>query len=103
MVSELTVASEFDTAIKSDKLVIVDFFATWCGPCNMIAPVIEKFSDQYSNAEFYKLDVDRLPNVAQQHKVTSMPTLIFYKRGEEISRVVGANPNTIKETIEKCL
>ncbi|QHS73512.1 thioredoxin TRX2 [Saccharomyces paradoxus] len=100
MVTQLKSASEYDNALASgDKLVVVDFFATWCGPCKMIAPMIEKFSEQYSDATFYKLDVDEVSDVAQKAEVSSMPTLIFYKSGKEVTRVVGANPAAIKQAI----
>ncbi|CAI4062831.1 thioredoxin TRX2 SKDI_07G4610 [Saccharomyces kudriavzevii IFO 1802] len=100
MVTQLKSASEYDNALASgDKLVVVDFFATWCGPCKMIAPMIEKFAEQYSDAAFYKLDVDEVSDVAQKTEVSSMPTLIFYKGGKEITRVVGANPAAIKQAI----
>lgn len=100
MVTQLKSASEYDTALASgDKLVVVDFFATWCGPCKMIAPMIEKFAEQYSDAAFYKLDVDEVSDVAQKAEVSSMPTLIFYKGGKEVTRVVGANPAAIKQAI----
>ncbi|CAI2012749.1 hypothetical protein SEUBUCD646_0G04580 [Saccharomyces eubayanus] len=100
MVTQLKSASEYDNALASgDKLVVVDFFATWCGPCKMIAPMIEKFAEHYSDASFYKLDVDEVSDVAQKAEVSSMPTLVFYKGGKEVTRVVGANPAAIKQAI----
>ena len=101
MVQVIKSESEFSTAIKADKLVVVDFFAVWCGPCKMIAPMLEKFSQQYSNVVFYKVDVDELPSVAQSQEVTSMPTLLFFKSGELVGKVIGANPAAIKQTIDK--
>lgn len=101
MVQVIKSESEFSTAIKADKLVVVDFFAVWCGPCKMIAPMLEKFSQQYSNVAFYKVDVDELPSVAQSQEVTSMPTLLFFKSGELVGKVIGANPAAIKQTIDK--
>lgn len=100
MVSQITSAAEFDSAIAQDKLVVVDFFATWCGPCKMIAPMLEKFSTQYAEgAVFYKVDVDELPEVAKKSDVSAMPTLIFYKSGKEVAKVVGADLAAIKQTI----
>lgn len=101
MVQVIKSESEFSAAIKADKLVVVDFFAVWCGPCKMIAPMLEKFSQQYSNVAFYKVDVDELPSVAQSQEVTSMPTLLFFKSGELVGKVIGANPAAIKQTIDK--
>lgn len=99
MVKQITSVSEFDSAIAVDKLVVVDFFATWCGPCKMIAPMIEKFAAEYSTADFYKLDVDDLPEVAQKNEVSAMPTLVLFKNGKEVAKVVGANPAAIKQAI----
>lgn len=99
MVSQISSAAEFDQAIQADKLVVVDFFATWCGPCKMIAPMIEKFAEQYSSAAFYKLDVDQVPEAAQKAEVSAMPTIVLYKNGEVVDKVIGANPALIKQKI----
>ncbi|CAG99773.1 thioredoxin TRX2 [Kluyveromyces lactis] len=100
MVAQLTSASEFEKALTDDKLVVVDFFATWCGPCKMIAPMLEKFAKEYEGkATFLKVDVDELPDVAKNNDVSAMPTLVFFKSGKEISRVLGANLAAIKQTI----
>lgn len=99
MVTVITTTEQFKEAIGQDKLVVVDFFATWCGPCKMIAPLLEKFSKEYSDAAFYKLDVDELGAVAQEQEVSAMPTIIFYKNGSVVDKVIGANPNAIKQKI----
>ncbi|CUS24560.1 LAQU0S17e01684g1_1 [Lachancea quebecensis] len=99
MVAQIGSTSEFDQAIKVDKLVVVDFFATWCGPCKMIAPMIEKFAEQYPSAAFYKLDVDQVPEVAQKNEVSAMPTILLFKNGQVVDKVVGANPAAIKQKI----
>ncbi|EDK47069.1 thioredoxin trx1 [Lodderomyces elongisporus] len=101
MVSQVSSAKEFEDTIKSFQgLVVVDFFATWCGPCKMIAPLLEKFSTQYTEVKFLKVDVDAVQELAQQYQVTSMPTLLFFKNGEVIEKVIGANPSAIKKAIE---
>ncbi|KAG7884242.1 hypothetical protein KL938_002114 [Ogataea parapolymorpha] len=89
-------ADEFKQATSVSNLVVVDFFATWCGPCKMIAPMLEKFSAEYSSFDFYKVDVDELPEIASQYDVTSMPTILFLKDGKEVKRIIGANPSAIK-------
>lgn len=101
MVQVVKSEEEFKTAISASNLVVVDFFAVWCGPCKMIAPMLEKFSKDYSNVNFYKVDVDELPSVAASNEVTSMPTLLFFKSGELVGKVIGANPGAIKQTIDK--
>ena len=65
----------------------------------MIAPMIEKFAEQYSSAAFYKLDVDQVPEAAQKAEVSAMPTIVLYKNGEVVDKVIGANPALIKQKI----
>ena len=99
MVKVVKSAAEFQQALKFVGLTVVDFYATWCGPCKMIAPLLDKFSTEYSNVNFVKVDVDELGDVAQQYEVSSMPTLIFFKNGEIVQKVIGANPAAIKQAI----
>jgi thioredoxin 1 len=99
MVSQIASADEFNKAIQSSKLVVVDFFATWCGPCKMIAPLLDRFAGEYTDAEFYKVDVDELGAVAQEQEVSAMPTIIFYKNGAVVDKIIGANPNLLKQKI----
>lgn len=84
-------ATEFEELVKNAKgKVVVDFFATWCGPCKMLAPVFEKVSEGYTDVGFYKVDVDEAGELAQQFGVQSIPTLIVFENGEEIRRNVGS-------------
>lgn len=103
MVQIITSTSEFDQVLSSsgDSLIVVDFFATWCGPCKMIAPLLDKFSNEYNQVKFLKVDVDQLGDIAQKYSISSMPTLVFIKNGQEVERVIGANPAAIKSTIAK--
>ncbi|GMM29659.1 thioredoxin [Martiniozyma asiatica (nom. inval.)] len=101
MVQVIQSEQEFNDTIKQQNLVVVDFFATWCGPCKMIAPMLEKFSVEYSTATFIKVDVDQLPTVAASQEITSMPTLLFFKNGEIVAKVIGANPGAIKQNLAK--
>lgn len=76
--------------LKNDKLVIIDFFATWCGPCQMIAPVLVNLDKKYADEiEIYKVNVDENQDSAIRYGVSSVPTLIFFKDGEEIERQIG--------------
>ncbi|QKX58465.1 uncharacterized protein TRUGW13939_05589 [Talaromyces rugulosus] len=94
--------SQFDsTVLASDKLVVVDAFAEWCGPCKAIAPKIEEFSKQFENVvSFVKFDVDDSPDVAQELGIRAMPTFLLFKNGEKVGEVVGANPPAILAAIE---
>ena len=81
----------FDAEVmKSDVPVLVDFFATWCGPCQQLAPVIEELATEYEGkVKIGKLDVDESPNVAGQFQVMSIPTLVFVKNGEVVDKMTG--------------
>ncbi|MDR2183822.1 MAG: thioredoxin [Clostridiales bacterium] len=81
--------------LKSEIPVVVDFFATWCGPCKMIAPVLDQLADEFAGkAKIVKLDVDQAKQVAIQYGVKSVPTLVFFKDGEIADKVVGAQPKS---------
>ncbi len=84
--------TEFATnVLGSDKPVLVDFWAEWCGPCRMIAPSVEAVAEQYDNkAGFYKMNVDENPDVPQRYGIRGIPTLILFKGGQEQERIVGA-------------
>lgn len=83
--------SNFNQIIKENsKLIAVDFWATWCGPCKMLAPILEEISDEMSTSIILgKVNVDENPNLARQNKITNIPTVIIYKNGEIIDKVVG--------------
>ena len=86
---ELT-AIEFEELVKgASGRVVVDFFATWCGPCKMFAPVFEKTAADVPEVAFYKVDVDKCGEVASQLGIMNIPTLICFENGEEIKRHIG--------------
>ena len=70
--------------------VLVDFFATWCGPCKMVAPVVEELADELTDAKVYKIDVDEQMELARQYRVMSIPTFLVFKNGEVVNRSLGA-------------
>lgn len=83
----------FDEVLSNaDKPVIVDFWATWCGPCQMIGPVIEEIAGEVTDAKICKVDVDEQSELARQYKVLSIPTLMVFKNGELVKRESGAKP-----------
>lgn len=93
MAKELT-SQEFQTEVlNSTEPVLVDFFATWCGPCKMMAPIIDQLSEEMSGkAKVYKIDVDQARDLAAQYSIMSVPTLVFFKDGEVVDQMVGAAP-----------
>lgn len=101
MVQQVSSVQEFEEALKFDGLVVIDFFAVWCGPCKAISPVLEQLSGRYNSVKFVKIDVDALPALAQKYGVTAMPTFKFVKGGLIVAEVVGADPNKIVLTIEQ--
>lgn len=94
-----------EVVLESDVPVLVDFWAPWCGPCRMVAPVVEEISQQYEGQiKVVKLNTDENPNVASQYGIRSIPTLMIFKGGERVDMVVGAVPKaTLSNTIEKYL
>jgi len=105
-VSNIRSRSDFQKhIIEADEktLVVLDCFAVWCGPCKTIAPTIAKYSEEYSSAKFYKVDVDEASDVAQELGIRAMPTFLFFKNGEKVGEVVGANARQIEATIKQHL
>ncbi len=94
MVSQVT-DSNFKAEVldEKDKLVVVDFFAEWCGPCKMMAPVLDQVSLQLgSKAKFVKLNTDNNQDTSMQYQITGIPCLIVFKNGKEVERLVGYRP-----------
>lgn len=77
--------------VPQQGAVVIDFFATWCGPCKRIAPTYEKLSEAFTNVTFLKVDVDESPELTEQYSISAMPTFVFLKDGKEVKRVEGAD------------
>jgi thioredoxin 1 len=84
---------EFDDMVKQNRYVLVDFWATWCAPCRMVAPVIEKISEQYSGKVIVaKVDVDEQQELAIRYGIQTIPTIILFKEGRVASKEIGVKP-----------
>ncbi|KAI0429826.1 thioredoxin-like protein [Xylaria sp. FL1042] len=100
-VHNLATKAEFEEAVKKYPVVLLDAFATWCGPCKAIAPLVAKMSEeeQYKDVYFAKIDVDELPELSQELGITAMPTFLAFKDGEPAGKTMGANPAAIKKLV----
>ncbi len=98
MTIEITDANYGETVEKSDKPVIIDFWAEWCGPCRMVGPIMEELAEDYKGQIVVgKIDVDNNPEVTSKFGIRNIPTVIFVKNGEVIDKQVGAVPKSILE------
>ncbi len=94
--AEIFTTSNFEeVVINADKPVLVDFWAEWCGPCRMIGPIVEELSGEYAEkAVIGKLNVDENPEIAERYGIRSIPTLLVFKGGQPVDKIVGAVPKT---------
>ena len=105
MAVELTDANFEELAINSDKPVVVDFWAEWCGPCRMVGPVVEELANDYEGkAVVGKVNVDHNSDVSQRFGIRNIPTILFLKNGEVVDKSVGAVPkNVLQEKLDALL
>ncbi len=104
-VKEISDTSFEQDVLKSDKPVLVDFWAPWCGPCRMVSPIVEELAgEDGEKGAFYKLNVDDNPRVSVTYAIRSIPTLLFFKSGKPASSIIGAVPKKeIKKHLDKVL
>lgn len=103
MVQTIKSLTSFNEIIEKDSVSVVDFYATWCGPCTAIAPFVEKLSLEYADVNFLKIDVDEASEIAAEYSVRAMPTFKLFRKGEQICEVVGANPAALKKAIQSAV
>ena len=94
---------DFDEIINSDELTIIDFSATWCMPCRMLAPILEQVADERTDISFYNIDIDDSEEIAKRYRIFSVPTLMAFKQGKVIDSLVGLNSfDEILEFVDRC-
>jgi len=104
MVKEIKTQEFEELVINGQKPALVDFWASWCGPCRMLSPLVDSVSEQYDNVDFYKVNVDEEPEIARDYGIMSIPTLILFKDGEMLDQSVGVvGEADLKAFVEKAL
>ncbi|KAI3894281.1 hypothetical protein MKX03_001828 [Papaver bracteatum] len=91
--------NHFNSVKGSNQLMVIDFTATWCGPCKFMAPVFSELSERFPDAIFVKIDVDELPDVSREFGVQAMPTFILLKQGKEVDKIVGAKRDELEKKV----
>ena len=99
--AKIATNTSFDELLQSEKLVIVDFWATWCGPCRMLSPLLDEIEEEMSDKiTVVKVNVDDADEIAMRYRIMSIPTLLFFKNGQLVDKTVGAMPKrTLVEKI----
>lgn len=102
MIEHVTDADFQEVVEKSQELVLVDFWASWCGPCKMLGPIYEEVSNEVEGVKFTKLNVDENPNSASRYRVGSIPTVLAFKNGQVVDTMIGFKPKAeIKSFVER--
>ncbi|XP_022891588.1 thioredoxin H2-like [Olea europaea var. sylvestris] len=91
----------FEASKLTSNLMVIDFTASWCGPCRYMEPAMNEFATKYTDVEFIKIDIDELEDVAQEFEVHVLPTFLLIKKGKEVDKLVGANKEELGKKIEK--
>lgn len=104
-VTSITLDSWDKDVLQSPDLVMIDFWAAWCSPCKMVAPIVEELAKEYEGkVKFFKLNTDENPDVASRYKIRGIPTLMFFKNGQIVDQIVGVIPKTdLKSKLDSLL
>ena len=93
----------FDELINSEDLTVIDFSASWCMPCRMLKPILERVADTCNDVSFYNVDIDENEEIAKRYRIFSVPTLVSFKQGKKLDSLVGLNSfEDIVEFVERC-
>ncbi|KAL3723238.1 hypothetical protein ACJRO7_035424 [Eucalyptus globulus] len=91
----------FNKVKDTSQLMVIDFAASWCGPCRMMEPAVSAMASKFADVEFAKIDVDELSDVAREFGVQAMPTFVLVKKGKEVDRIVGAKKDELERKVQK--
>jgi thioredoxin 1 len=101
MVLEIKSKLQFQQTVgTASKLVVIDMYATWCGPCKVLAPTFAAMSKTYANAVFAKMNIETVPEVANTYEISSVPTILFFKNGTLVHRLSGSDPSKIRAGVD---
>lgn len=100
-VKELTELPGFFDFIKNENVSVVDFYATWCGPCKALEPIYNMFAERIPEVQFGRVDVDEAQDIATEYAISAMPTCLIFKDGENVGKIVGADPHKLLEMIQE--
>ncbi len=105
LVAQADLANWESEVMQSSDVVMVDFWAVWCGPCQMVAPIVEELAKEYAGKlKVMKLNTDEAPEVAGRYQIMSIPTILFFKNGQPVEKIVGARPKPqFKQIIDSLL
>lgn len=103
MVHAIADENDFNTQLEEagEKLIVIDFHATWCGPCKMIAPFFQELSEEFQDVVFLKVDVDEVEDVAGQYNVSSIPKFVFIKNKNQVAEMLGADQEKLKNLVSE--
>lgn len=102
MVDKIYQEEFVEKVINSPNIVVVDFFADWCGPCKMLSPILEKLSTVNSDVEFYKINIDENPAISDEFEVQSIPNIVIFKNGQAVDRSIGfKSEQQLQEIIDR--
>lgn len=100
-IQEIRDLKQFTQFIQNEKVSVIDFYATWCGPCKALEPIFDSLAEKVPEVQFGRVDVDEAQTIAGEYGITAMPTCLFFQDGEKVDTIIGANPPKLVQLIQK--